>query len=90
MDILEIEEAIRKVGGRFKLTVLINKRIRELIRGYRPLVKIDSTNPMEIAFREILEGKIALVDTQQSVEGLDKVFTPLPQVKGKKKKESKK
>lgn len=50
-----------KVGGRFKLSALIQRRVVELMQGSRPL--IDNTKGMtliEIAVNEILQDKIAI------------------------------
>jgi DNA-directed RNA polymerase subunit omega len=61
MDPRSYDQAIEKVGGAFKLSVLLQRRIRELVRGARPLVKLDTgvqMNPIEIALKEILEDKI--------------------------------
>ena len=49
------------VGGRFKLTALLQKRIRELVAGAPRLVDIKSDNPIDIAIEEIRAGKIELV-----------------------------
>ncbi len=50
-----------KVGGKFKLTVLIQKRLRELIRGAKPLIEVPSdANHLEIALEEIKTGLIWL------------------------------
>lgn len=55
------ERAIEKLGGAFKLTVLVQKRVREIIRGASPLVPVTSDmSPIDIALREILEDKIGL------------------------------
>jgi len=59
------EELIIKIGGRYKLTVLIQKRIRELMRNAPRLVEIDTDNPMEIAIEEIRQGRISLVDEEE-------------------------
>lgn len=55
---LKNEDLIRKVGGRFKLTALVQKRWKELMFGARPLIEPGELTPMEIAVREIREGKI--------------------------------
>jgi DNA-directed RNA polymerase subunit omega len=55
---LKDEDIINMVGGRFKLTALIQKRWRELMFGARPLVEPGGMTPIEIAIREIKEGKI--------------------------------
>jgi DNA-directed RNA polymerase subunit omega len=58
----EIDTLSRKMGGRFKMTVLIQKRIQELVRGASPLVAIDKEKKpslIDIAVEEIIEGKVA-------------------------------
>lgn len=58
---LKSEELVNKVGGSFKLAVLIQKRMLELMQGSRPLVPRENMSDLELAIREIREGKIALV-----------------------------
>ena len=36
IEALKSDEIVRKVGGRFKLTALIQKRMMELMDGARP------------------------------------------------------
>ena len=57
---LKEEKLIEKVGGRFKLTSLIQKRLAVLNRGSKPLVKDQTGDNMQIVVREILEDKIRL------------------------------
>ena len=54
------EDIVNKVGGRFKLSSLIQKRLVALNRGTRPLVDISSKNTMEIVVAEIMNDKIFL------------------------------
>jgi DNA-directed RNA polymerase subunit omega len=54
------EEIVNKVGGRFKLSSLIQKRLVALNRGARPLVDIPTKNTMEIVVQEIMQDKIYL------------------------------
>lgn len=56
-----IDELEAKVGGRFQLTALLQKRIRELVAGAPRLVDIRSDNPIDIAIEEVRAGKIELV-----------------------------
>ena len=56
-----IDELEGRVGGRFLLTALLQKRIRELVAGAPRLVEIRSDNPIDIAIEEIRAGKIELV-----------------------------
>lgn len=60
LDDLKEEEIVKKVGGRFKLSSLIQKRMVALNRGTRPLVEIQSKNAMEIVVQEIIQDKIFL------------------------------
>jgi DNA-directed RNA polymerase subunit omega len=57
---LKEEEIVNKVGGRFKLSTLIQKRMRALNQGAQPLVALKSTNHLAIVVQEILEDKIYL------------------------------
>ena len=61
LDELKSTELIRKVGGKFKLTALVQKRLGELMQGSRPLIE-DSAGMthMEIVIQEILRDKIAI------------------------------
>jgi len=56
-----IDELEQKIGGRFELTALPQKRVRELVAGAPRLVDIRSENPIDIAIEEIRAGKIELV-----------------------------
>lgn len=60
---LKSTEIIKKVGGRFKLTALIQKRLQELLAGARPLIdETQGMTQMEIVVQEILQDKIAIDD----------------------------
>ena len=64
---LKSTEIVDKVGGRFKLTALIQKRLGELMEGARPLIEnAEGKTHMEIVIQEILQDKIA-VDTGTDV-----------------------
>jgi DNA-directed RNA polymerase subunit omega len=65
-DELKEEEIVRKVGGRFKLSTLIQKRMVQLNQGSRPLVETKVQDKMAIVLQEILQGKIFL-DTSENV-----------------------
>jgi DNA-directed RNA polymerase subunit omega len=67
IDELREEEIVRKVGGRFKLSTLIQKRLVAINGGARPLVNIKSDNKMQIVVQEILQDKIYL-DTEMNVK----------------------
>jgi DNA-directed RNA polymerase subunit omega len=66
LDAFKEEQIVNKVGGRFKLSALIQKRMVALNRGARPLVELQTKNLMEIVVAEILNDKIYL-DTSGAV-----------------------
>ncbi len=67
LDELRDEEIVEKVGGRFKLSALIQKRLVALNAGARPLVEMNTDNKMEIVIQEIAQDKIFL-DTQLNIQ----------------------
>jgi DNA-directed RNA polymerase subunit omega len=60
IDALKEEAIVNKVGGRFKLSTLIQKRLVALNAGSRPLINMPTDNKMEIVVQEILQDKIYL------------------------------
>jgi DNA-directed RNA polymerase subunit omega len=60
IDALKEERIVNKVGGRFKLSALIQKRMVAINSGARPLVDLKTKFPMEIVIQEILQNKIYL------------------------------
>ena len=60
IDALKEERIVNKVGGRFKLSTLIQKRLAAINAGARSLVDIDTEDKMEIVVQEILQDKIYL------------------------------
>jgi DNA-directed RNA polymerase subunit omega len=75
IDELREDEIVKKVGGRFKLSTLIQKRLVAINGGARPLVNTKSDNKMQIVVQEILQDKIYL-DTDMNV----KIAGPQPAV----------
>lgn len=65
IDALKEEEIVNKVGGRFKLSTLIQKRMVAINGGARPLVTIDTKDPMEVVVEEILQDKIYLDSSEE-------------------------
>ena len=60
IDELKEEEIVNKVGGRFKLSTLIQKRMIALNQGARPLVDMRGSDKMSIVIQEIMNDKIYL------------------------------
>ena len=75
IDELREEEIVAKVGGRFKLSTLIQKRLVALNSGSRPLVDIKSDDKIQIVIQEILQDKIYL-DTDASLRVVDSHVSP--------------
>ncbi len=67
IDELREEEIIHKVGGRFRLSTLIQKRLVQINAGARPLVDPKQDNKMQIVINEIMQDKIYL-DTECNVQ----------------------
>lgn len=63
LDDLKEEGIVNKVGGRFKLSTLIQKRMVALNTGARPLVDARNPDKMQIVLQEILQDKIYLDST---------------------------
>ena len=54
--IRQIDRLDSKIGSRFLLTALIQRRIQEIIRGSPRFA--DGSSPMRVALAEIEQGKI--------------------------------
>lgn len=69
IEALKSDEIVNKVGGRFKLCALIQKRRAQLMEGARPLVEVKSgMTDLEVVIEEILQDKIAI---DYAASGLD-------------------
>ena len=60
MDPDKLRLARRKIGNTFELTVLLQKRCQELVRGAKKLVDLETRNPVDIALEEVVQGKVWL------------------------------
>ena len=67
LEELKEEEIVNKVGGRFKLSTLIQKRLVQLNAGSRALVDMDTGDKMAVVLQEIMQDKIFL-DTSNEVK----------------------
>ena len=66
MDHTLPQQLVKQVGGSFKLTALLQKRVRELIRGAAPLIETREQNPIKIAFLEMERGLIELIPDEET------------------------
>ena len=60
MQYTEIEDLYDKFGGKFPFTVLLQKRVAQLVAGERRLVQSPKDDPISIAVAEARAGKIWL------------------------------
>ncbi|MEZ6165181.1 MAG: DNA-directed RNA polymerase subunit omega [Phycisphaerales bacterium] len=60
IEALKSDEIVEKVGGKFKLTALIQRRLEQLLEGARPLVPRENRTDLEIVVEEIMQDKITL------------------------------
>jgi DNA-directed RNA polymerase subunit omega len=65
LEDLREEGIVNKIGGRFKLSTLIQKRLVQLNAGSRALVDMNTQDKMQIVLQEIIQDKIYLDATQQ-------------------------
>ncbi len=75
---LKNERLIKKLGGKFRLTALVQKRLGELLQGSRPLIEnTQDRTLLEIVIQEILQDKITIegsaADTGSQKSKADKV-----------------
>ncbi|MBO6513056.1 MAG: DNA-directed RNA polymerase subunit omega [Phycisphaerales bacterium] len=60
IEALKSDEIIEKVGGKFKLCALIQRRLQQLLDGARPLIARDGMTDLELVIEEIIQDKITL------------------------------
>lgn len=71
IEALKSEEIVDKLGGRFKLTALIQRRLQQLVEGARPLIDRQGRTDLEVVIEEILQDKITLAfeENQSAASG---------------------
>ena len=66
-------EIVNKVGGRFKLTALVQKRMSELLQGSRPLIEdTEGKTMLEIVIEEVRQDKITIEGSNAGGKGSEK------------------
>ena len=79
-DELKEEQIVRKIGGRFKLSTLIQKRLVQLNQGARSLIDSTSDDRMAIVLKEILQEKIYLDESNEIRTTRSPDFIEAPQL----------
>ena len=81
IEALKSEEIVEKVGGRFRLTALIQRRLVELMDGARPMVDREGRTDLEIVVAEIMEDKLSAIDLPEeeslALDSADAAEAPL-------------
>jgi len=65
---MDVERLAERAGGRTRAAALVQKRIRELERGWPKLVDFDSQDIIQVALEEYRQGKIWLVEGDEANE----------------------
>ncbi len=60
MDFRKIQEAQERFGGPFAMTSILQKRVRELVQGSKPLIDTLLVRPIDIALDELLANRLTL------------------------------
>jgi DNA-directed RNA polymerase subunit omega len=68
IEALKSDHIVEKLGGRFKLTALIQRRLAEIIEGSRPLVDRNGRSDLEVVIDEIMQEKITLEIDPEHIE----------------------
>ena len=73
INALRNDDLSARLGGKFSLAALIQRRLKELIEGARPLVETQGRTLVEVVIQEIAEKKIG-IDFEKS----DGIESPTP------------
>ena len=76
IEALKSDEVVNKVGGRFKLAALIQKRLVDVTFGAPLLVERGDMTLMEAVVQEVLEGKITLEPRAHTANALAEAEVP--------------
>ena len=52
-----VEDSLEKVNNRFELAIIVSKRVKQLLKGDRPIVR-SKNKAVVTALREVAEGKV--------------------------------
>jgi len=63
MDMKKFEEAVTKIGGRFKTTSILRERLHEMVKNER--LKTDSDYTTDKILDKIISGQITLKEKNE-------------------------
>ncbi len=58
IEALKSDDIVNRVGGRFKLCSLIQRRLVQLMDGARPMIDRNGRSDLELVVEEIMQGKL--------------------------------
>ncbi len=61
---IELDELYDQHGGKFRFSVMLQKRVQQLVNGERRLIKVNADNPIDVALAEVQAGKVWLEDNE--------------------------
>jgi len=67
IEALKSNDVVEKVGGRFKLAVLVQRRLVDVTFGAPLLVERSDKSLVEAVVQEVLDGKITLESPEKVV-----------------------
>jgi DNA-directed RNA polymerase subunit omega len=59
---ITVEDCLKKVSNRFIIVQMANARIKQLVKGSKPLVNTPDNKTVVVSLREIAAGKVMLDD----------------------------
>jgi DNA-directed RNA polymerase subunit K/omega len=75
IEALKSDDLVFKVGGRFKLAALVQRRWSEILEGARPMVeRKPGMTDIELVIQEILDGKVAIDYDNSDVPRPEKII----------------
>ena len=78
---LKNDQIIKKLGGKFRLTALVQRRLGELLQGSRPLIEdTQDRTLLEIVIQEILQDKIAIEGSAADTEAQESNAGKVPEI----------
>lgn len=66
--IQSVDELAERIGGRFRLAALMQRRLQEIIRTAPHVLHQGSESPIRMVLREIEDGKIDLEEDDEIVD----------------------
>lgn len=63
-----IVDLLEKVDNRYSLVIVTSKRARQIIKGDRPLINLNSNKALTIAINEVDKGEISYENLKEGIK----------------------